>query len=264
METMEAVTAPAVTLDQRSPILRLESVTKRFGGLTAVNQVSLQIYPGEVVALAGDNGAGKSTLIKMISGVYKPDDGHIFLEDSEITMTSPMEARSMGIETIYQDLALCENLDASVNIFLGREPSRRLLGLFKQVDRGKMLAESQSVLNRLDIRIPNLKRPIREMSGGQRQAVAIARAVYWNARLVIMDEPTAALGVPEQRKVHELVRTLKQQNVPVIIISHNMQDIFASADRIIVMRRGLKVGDVLAKDIDGDGLVSLMVGAGEA
>jgi simple sugar transport system ATP-binding protein len=249
---------------ETSPILRLDKVTKRFGGLTAVNEVSLQIFPGEVVALAGDNGAGKSTLIKMISGVYKPDDGHIYLEDREITMTSPMEARSLGIETIYQDLALCENLDATVNIFLGREPSKRLLGVFKQVDRARMLSESQAVLNRLDIRIPNLKRPIREMSGGQRQAVAIARAVYWNARLVIMDEPTAALGVPEQRKVHELVRTLKEQNVPVIIISHNLQDIFASADRIIVMRRGHKVGDVLTKDIDGDGLVSLMVGAGEA
>ena len=174
METMETITAPLPASDLRSPILRLEGVTKRFGGLTAVNQVSLKIYPGEVVALAGDNGAGKSTLIKMISGVYKPDDGQIFLEDREITMTSPMEARSMGIETIYQDLALCENLDASVNIFLGREPARRLLGLFKQVDRSKMLSESQSVLNRLDIRIPNLKRPIREMSGGQRQAVAIA------------------------------------------------------------------------------------------
>jgi simple sugar transport system ATP-binding protein len=260
LETPVTTAAPAT----RAPILRLEQVTKRFGGLTAVNKVSLQIYPGEVVALAGDNGAGKSTLIKLVSGVYKPDDGHIFLEDREITMSSPMEARSLGIETIYQDLALCENLDATVNIFLGREPSRRMLGLFKQVDRAKMLSESQAVLNRLDIRIPNLRRPIREMSGGQRQAVAIARAVYWNARLVIMDEPTAALGVPEQRKVHELVRTLKQQNVPVIIISHNMQDIFASADRIIVMRRGHKVGDVLATDIDGDGLVSLMVGVGEA
>jgi simple sugar transport system ATP-binding protein len=250
--------------EQRKPMLRLERVTKRFGGLTAVNQVSLELYPGEVLALAGDNGAGKSTLIKMISGVYKPDDGKIFLEDKEITMSSPMEARSLGIETIYQDLALCDNLDATINIFLGREPSKPLLGLFKQVDRAKMLTESEAVLKRLDIQIPNLRRPIEQMSGGQRQAVAIARAVYWNARLVIMDEPTAALGVPEQRKVHELVHTLKQQNVPVIIISHNMQDIFASADRIIVMRRGNKVGDVLAKDTDGEGLVSLMVGAGEA
>ncbi len=246
------------------PILRVVGLTKRFGGLTAVNNVSLDIHRGEVVALAGDNGAGKSTLIKMISGVYRPDEGHIFLEGREITMATPLEARNLGIETIYQDLALCENLDATVNIFLGREPTRKMLGIFRQVDRHKMLSESQKVLQRLDIKIPNLRRPIREMSGGQRQAVAIARAVYWNARLVIMDEPTAALGVPEQRKVHELVRTLKSQGVPVIIISHNMQDIFATADRIVVMRRGFKVGDVLAKDVTGDDLVALMVGAGEA
>lgn len=246
------------------PILRVVGLTKRFGGLTAVNNVSLDIRRGEVVALAGDNGAGKSTLIKMISGVYRPDEGHIFLEGREITMATPLEARNLGIETIYQDLALCENLDATVNIFLGREPTRKMLGIFRQVDRRRMLSESQKVLQRLDIKIPNLRRPIREMSGGQRQAVAIARAVYWNARLVIMDEPTAALGVPEQRKVHELVRTLKSQGVPVIIISHNMQDIFATADRIVVMRRGFKVGDVLSKDVTGDDLVALMVGAGEA
>lgn len=263
MDTQASV-QPQATAAGRAPLLRLANVTKRFGGLTAVNDVSLEINRGEVVALAGDNGAGKSTLIKMISGVYRPDEGHIYLEDREITMASPMEARSLGIETIYQDLALCENLDATVNIFLGREPTRGLLGIFKQVDRRKMLGESQTVLTRLDIKIPNLRRPIREMSGGQRQAVAIARAVYWNAQLVIMDEPTAALGVPEQRKVHELVRTLRSQNVPVIIISHNMQDIFAVADRIIVMRRGVKVGDVMAKDVTGDDLVSLMVGAGEA
>lgn len=243
------------------PVLRATGLIKRFGGLTAVNDVSLEIHPGEVVALAGDNGAGKSTLIKMISGVYRPDGGHIYLEGREITMASPLEARGLGIETIYQDLALCENLDATVNIFLGREPTRRWLGIFKQVDRGHMLAESNKVLERLDIKIPNLRRPIRQMSGGQRQAVAIARAVYWNARLVIMDEPTAALGVPEQRKVHELVKTLKAQNVPVIIISHNMQDIFAVADRIIVMRRGQKVGDVRAADVTDDDLVSMMVGA---
>lgn len=249
------------TIQAQRPVIRLEHVTKRFGGLTAVNDVSLEIFPGEIVALAGDNGAGKSTLIKMISGVYRPDEGHIFLEDKEITVASPMEARSLGIETIYQDLALCENLDASVNIFLGREPLKRMLGVFRQVDRPHMLSESQKVLDRLDIHIPNLRRPIREMSGGQRQAVAIARAVYWNALLMIMDEPTAALGVPEQRKVHELVKTLKTQNVPVIIISHNLQDIFAVADRIIVMRRGNKVGDVRASEVTDDDLVSLMVGS---
>ncbi|HMQ54423.1 MAG TPA: ATP-binding cassette domain-containing protein, partial [Anaerolineae bacterium] len=158
-------------------------------------------------------------------------------------------------------LALCENLDATVNIFLGREPLRRTLGLFKTVDRPLMLAESQEVLNQLDIHIPNLRRPIREMSGGQRQAVAIARAVYWKARLMIMDEPTAALAVPEQRKVHELVRTLRERGVPVIIISHNLQDVFAVADRIVVMRRGRKVADRPAASLASDDVVSLMVGA---
>ena len=243
------------------PILRAVNLVTRCGGLTAVNDVSLDIYAGAVVALAGDNGAGKSTLIKMVSGVYRPDGGHIYLEGKEITMASPLEARGLGIETIYQDLALCENLDATVNIFLGREPVKRLFGVFKQVDRAHMLAESNKVLDRLDIHIPNLRRPIRQMSGGQRQAVAIARAVYWNARLVIMDEPTAALGVPEQRKVHELVGALKRQNVPVIIISHNLQDIFAVSDRIIVMRRGQKVGDVRTAEVTDDDLVAMMVGS---
>ena len=160
---------------QVQPILRVENLVKRFGGLTAVNDVSVDIHPGEVIGLVGDNGAGKSTLIKMISGVYRPDGGRIFLGDQEITLSSPMEARHIGIETIYQDLALCENLDAAVNIFLGREPMKRMMGVFKQVDRPHMLEESEKVLERLDITIPNLRRPIRQMSGGQRQAVAIAR-----------------------------------------------------------------------------------------
>jgi len=246
---------------QSEPILRAGNLVKRFGGLTAVNDVSFDIYAGEVVALAGDNGAGKSTLIKMISGVYRPDGRHVYLDGKEITMASPLEARGLGIETIYQDLALCENLDATVNIFLGREPTMRLFGVFKQVDRAHMLAESTKVLNRLDIHIPNLRRPIRQMSGGQRQAVAIARALYWNARLVIMDEPTAALGVPEQRKVHELVGALKRQNVPVLLISHNLQDIFAVSDRIIVMRRGQKVGDMRTAQVTDDDLVAMMVGS---
>lgn len=242
-------------------ILAVHNLIKRFGGLTAVDDVSLQIYPGEVVGLLGDNGAGKSTLIKMISGVYKPDGGSILLDGQEMTAASPAEARESGIETIYQDLALCENLDAPTNIFLGREPMRRVLGLLNQVDRKRMLTESEEVLDRLDIHIPNLRRPISEMSGGQRQAVAIARAVYWNARLMIMDEPTAALGVPEQRKVFELVRTLREHNVPVIMISHNLQDVFAVADRAIVMRRGKKVAERLISETSSDELVSLMIGA---
>ena len=241
--------------------MKTVDLSKRFGGLVAVNNVSLEVYPGEVVGLVGDNGAGKSTLIKMVSGVYHPDGGQIFLEGQEVHFDTPMEARQRGVETIYQDLALCENLDATVNIFLGREPMRRQFGILNVVDRKHMLAESETVLNQLDIEIPNLLRPMQQMSGGQRQAVAIARAVYWNARLMIMDEPTAALAVAEQRKVLDLCRTLRDRGVPVIIISHNMQDVFAVADRIIVMRRGKKVGELAAKNTTTDEVVSLMVGS---
>ncbi len=255
---------PASTTDGAQPILQAVDLYKHFGGLVAVDHVSLDIYPGQVVGLVGDNGAGKSTLIKMISGVYRPDDGRLLVDGHEMAFSTPADARAHGIETIYQDLALCENLDATVNIFLGREPIRRILALFRAVDRGKMLSESRGVLDQLDIHIPHLRRPIRQMSGGQRQAVAIARAVYWNARLMIMDEPTAALGVAEQRKVLALVRRLRERGVPVLIISHNMYDVFAVADRIIVMRRGRKVGDLLAGETDTDQVVSLMVGSSVA
>ncbi len=248
-------------MTDKQAILKIRDLYKHFGGLVAVDHVSLDVFQGEVVGLVGDNGAGKSTLIKMVSGVYRPDGGSIFLEDREVTFASTMEARALGIETIYQDLALCENMDATVNIFLGREPIRRQLGLFPVVNRTHMLKESRTVLDQLDIHIPNLRRPIEEMSGGQRQAVAIARAVYWSARLMIMDEPTAALGVAEQRKVLALVRTLHDRGVPVMIISHNMQDVFAVTDRVIVMRRGKKVGERATKDTNTDELVSLMVGS---
>ncbi len=243
------------------PILEVKGLSKRFGGLVAVNQVSLQIHAGEVVGLLGDNGAGKSTLIKMISGVYQPDGGQILLEGEPVRFATPLEARRKGIETIYQDLALCENLDASSNIFLGREPLRRRLGILRVLDRPYMQHQSRQVLDQLDIQIPDLRSPIRQLSGGQRQAVSIARAVYWNARLMIMDEPTAALGVPEQLKVLELVRTLRSRGVPVILISHNMQDVFAVADRVIVMRRGTKAGERRIGETNENEVVSLMVGA---
>lgn len=244
------------------PLLQAVNLTKRFGGLTAVDQVSLDIHPGEVIGLLGDNGAGKSTFIKMISGVYQPDDGEIHFAGQKVNFSGPRDARNSGIETIYQDLALAENLDVGANIFLGREIKRAYLGgIFHTVDRKKMQEESAGILQRLDIHIPSLTQHIRNLSGGQRQAVAIARSIYWNARMVIMDEPTAALGVSEQRKVLTLVRTLSDQGVPVIIISHNMQDIFAVADRIVVMRRGRKVGELEASKSTPDEVVSLMVGA---
>ena len=243
------------------PILQVKDLYKRFGGLVAVDHVSLDIHPGEVVGLLGDNGAGKSTLIKMISGAYKPDGGQVLLDGQAVSFATPLEARRRGIETIYQDLALCENLDASANIFLGRERMRHQLGIFRVLHRSYMLRESSQVLDQLDIRIPELRNPIRQLSGGQRQAVSIARAVYWNAYLMIMDEPTAALGVPEQLKVLELIRTLRNQGVPVILISHNMQDVFAVADRVIVMRRGSKAGERKVSETNENEVVGLMVGA---
>ncbi len=177
-------------------VLECIELTKRFGGLTAVDGVSMDLRRGEVLALVGDNGAGKSTLVQMISGEYHPDGGSIVLDGELLNLSSPMDARRMGIETIYQDLALCENLDAASNIFLGQEIRRKVLGILPALDREAMRAESSQVLHQLDIAIPDLTRPIRQLSGGQRQAVAISRAVYWNARVMIMDEPTAALGVP--------------------------------------------------------------------
>jgi simple sugar transport system ATP-binding protein len=248
-------------MTEKQPLLKVVDLHKHFGGLVAVDKVSMEVYPGEVVGLVGDNGAGKSTLIKMVSGVYRQDGGQILLEGQEVRFDTPMEARDRGIETIYQDLALCENLDAAVNIFLGREPMRRQLGLFKTVDRKHMLAESENALDQLDIEIPNLQRPMRDMSGGQRQAVAIARAVYWNARLMIMDEPTAALAVAEQRKVLDLCRTLRDQDVPVLIISHNLLDVFAVADRIVVLRRARKVAELNAQETNMDEVVALMTGS---
>ena len=244
------------------PILRAVNLTKHFGGLTAVNNVSLDVHPGEVVGLVGDNGAGKSTFIKMVSGVYQPDGGEIYFEGKQVTFLDPRQARDLGIETIYQDLALAENLDVGSNIFLGREVKKRYLGgLIQTLDRRKMTDESTGALERLDIQVPSLTQQIRNLSGGQRQAVAIARSIYWNAKIMIMDEPTAALGVSEQRKVLTLVRTLSEQGVPVVIISHNMQDVFAVSDRIIILRRGRKVGELEAAKTTPDEVVSLMVGA---
>ena len=233
---------------------------KHFGGLVAVDHVSLDVHAGEVLGVLGDNGAGKSTLIKMISGVTD-GGGRLLWHAAPAGFTTPESARRAGIETIYQDLALCENLDAAANIFLGREPLRSVLGVLRAVDRKHMLEESRRVLSQLDIRIPALSRPIRQMSGGQRQAVAIARAVYWNAQLMIMDEPTAALGVAEQRKVLTLVRTLREHGVGVIIISHNLQDVLDVADRIVVMRRGRLVGERRAGETDASDLLGLILGA---
>jgi ABC-type sugar transport system ATPase subunit len=240
-------------------LLDVDKVSKRFGGLHALKEVSLTLAPGEVLALAGDNGAGKSTLIKIISGVHHPDGGTLKYQGQEIRLENPHQARDCGIETIYQDLALADNLDVGANVFLGREPTRRTLG-FPYVDRRRMREEAENTLRALDIHINRLDAPIRSLSGGQRQSVAIGRAIHWKARVLIMDEPTAALGVPEQRKVMELIGNLKSAGVGVIFISHNLIDIFQVSDRIMVLRRGVKVGERRTSETDSDEIVRLMVG----
>jgi ABC-type sugar transport system ATPase subunit len=254
----------APPLEGREPMLSVRHLVKRFGGLTAVNDVSMDVYPGEVVGLVGDNGAGKSTLIKCVSGVHHADGGQMFFEGREVHFPRPIEARQAGIETIYQDLALAGNLDVSANIFLGREVKRpHLLGAVKTLDEKAMRAESEAILQRLGIKIPQMRLEIEKLSGGQRQAVAIARAIYWNARLMIMDEPTNNLGVPEQRKVMALIDTLREAQVPVILISHTLPDVFAITDRIVIMHRGRKVAEMATSTTDTTEVVEYMVGARE-
>jgi ABC-type sugar transport system ATPase subunit len=246
------------------PLLSIRNLTKIFGGLVAVDNVSLDVAQGEVVGLLGDNGAGKSTLIKCVSGVHAPEEGEIVFAGKPAQFMSPMDARRAGIETIYQDLALANNLDVGANIFLGREVKTRLLGgLINTLDDRHMREESRQTLDSLQIRFPTLTEPIEKLSGGQRQAVAIARAVYWDARLMIMDEPTNNLGVPEQHKVLELIRTLRNRGVPAILITHILPDVFAVTDRVVVMHRGRKVAEKVTAHTNTEELVQYMVGARE-
>ena len=242
-------------------VLEVQNITKRFGGLVAVDNVSMGVNAGEVVGLLGDNGAGKSTLIKMVSGVYHPDGGKIYFMGKEIKITTPMDALALGIETIYQDLALAENLNVYSNIFLGREKLKKILGVIKVLDHDYMLVESREVLKKLEIEVPSLKNKISMLSGGQRQAVAISRSLYWEAKFLIMDEPTAALGIAEQKKVLDLVRLLKSQGLGIIIISHQLHDVFSVADRLAIMRRGKKVAERNTRDTDPNEVVGLIVGA---
>ncbi len=243
-----------------APILAVRNVSKHFGGVQALHKVSLDVHAGEVVALAGDNGAGKSTVIKAISGVFQYEDGDILLDGQRVAFSSPQEARDKGIETIYQDLALADNLSIGANIFLGREPMMRRFGFLPAIDRKKMAEAAKATMQLLDFHVDRLDAPVSAFSGGQRQAVAIGRAIFWNARLVIMDEPTAALGVPEQRKVLALIQSLKAQGRGIIFISHNLRDIFEVADRIVVFRRGENAGERKPADTTSDEIVRMMVG----
>jgi simple sugar transport system ATP-binding protein len=241
------------------PVLQTFGLSKRFGGVHALERVDFTLRAGEVVALAGDNGAGKSTFTKIVSGVFQPSEGEIRYCGKPVTFDGPQAARTQGIETIYQDLALADNLDIGGNVFLGRELKTKFLFL-PRIDRKRMREEAAKAIKVLDVHLDRLDRPVRALSGGQRQAVAIGRAIHWDARVLIMDEPTAALGVPEQRKVMDLIRSLKTKGIGVIFISHNLADMFAVSDRIVVLRRGVVSGERMVGDADPEEIVRLMVG----
>ncbi|GGA48320.1 ATP-binding cassette domain-containing protein [Pelagibacterium lentulum] len=248
-------------MTSQNALLEVQNLKKSFGGVQAVKGVSFSLFSGEAVAVVGDNGAGKSTVVKMISGAYARDEGEIRWNGSLAEINDPDAARGLGIETMYQDLALIPDLDAPGNVFLGQEPMKRLLGLVPVLDRKKMEEEARKLLERVRINLPSLDRPVRQLSGGQRQAAAIARFLLSErARLIIMDEPTAALGVQEQRKVLDLIQTLKAQEMTILVVSHNLEHVFDVCDRIIVFRAGEIAGIVRTDEVDKQTVVSLIMG----
>ena len=227
--------------DTAPPIVEMQGISKRYGGVQALADAGLEIYTGEVHALVGDNAAGKSTLIKILAGAVARDAGVIRFQGVPVEIDSPRGAKELGIETVYQDLALADNLDVAANMFLGREiVGQRMMRPFLDIRR--MEDEARRLLARLKINIPSMRQKVRSMSGGQRQSIAIARSVYFNAKVVILDEPTAALGVEETRKVHELVREMRSHGLAVLMISHNLNHVFENSDRITVLKTGRVVG----------------------
>jgi D-xylose transport system ATP-binding protein len=245
----------------RKVILRVEEISKNFGSVVALNNINLEIYQNEIVGLVGDNGAGKSTLIKIISGNFPPDNGAMYLEEKKVYFKSPEDSRREGIETVYQDLSLCENLDSISNLFVGREVYKKFLGL-RLLQKKDMERKTMEVLNEIDIKIPSVKEKVEYLSGGQRQAVSLGRFVAWGKKLILLDEPTAALGVRETRKALDLVIKIRnERKISIIFISHNLQQIFEIVDRIIVLRHGEIVGIRKKKETTPDEIVSLITGA---
>ena len=241
----------------RTPLLEVRKVTKKFGGVVALEDVSLKLYPNEVLALLGDNGAGKSTLIKVISGAHLPDRGEIFLQGKKVNIVNPQTAKNLGIETIYQDLALFSVLNVPTNLFMGREITRNLGVLNKR----KMNIQTESILQNLKIKLKSIKEKVGNLSGGQQHAIAIGRAVYLSKpKIILMDEPTAGLGAKESEKVLELIKELKAQKMSVILISHNLDHVFKVADRVVVLLSGKVVGEREIKHTDRSELVQMMLG----
>ena len=238
-----------------SALVEMRNISLAFGGVKAVDNVSVDLHPGEVVGLLGHNGAGKSTLIKVLSGAYQADVGEIYIGGQKATIENPRDARTYNVETIYQTLALADNLDAAANLFLGRELTTRS-GL---LDEGRMEAEARKIMARLNPNFQNFSSPVSALSGGQRQSVAIARAVYFNARILIMDEPTAALGPQETQMVAELVTQLKSEGIGIFLISHDIHDVMTLCDRASVMKNGKLVGTVNVDDVTDDDLLGMII-----
>ena len=248
----------------RTPLLEMSGISKRFGAVQALTDVQFDVFPSEVVALVGDNGAGKSTLIKVIAGIHPADSGKIRFEGRNVAIRGPQDSAALGIATVYQDLALCDNLDVVANLYLGREVGGR--GPLGRMNETTMEQRSIDVLRRLSVKIPSVRTPIELLSGGQRQSVAVARSVLWENKVVLLDEPTAALGVAQTHEVLELVKRLREEGHGVVLISHNLVDVFEVADRITVLRLGRYVGTYDAATVGREQLVALMTGAvpGEA
>lgn len=247
------------------PLIEMRGITKRFGGVTALSDVDLTAYRGEVLAIVGDNGAGKSTLIKILTGVYQPTAGHIYLNGEEVNFSNHADATAVGIDAVYQTLALADHLDPAANMFLGNELTKSIAGI-SFLDNKRMRAETERVLlERLGVRLKSMDAPTESLSGGQRQAVAIARAVYQDdLKLLVMDEPTAALGPQETARTLKLIETVKAQGITVILISHSLDDVFQVADRVHVQRRGRRVGVVETAHSNTQEVLGLIVGAEEA
>ncbi len=238
-----------------SPLVEMVDVSIAFGGIKAVDHASIDLYPGEVVGLLGHNGAGKSTLIKVLSGAYQRDAGSIRIAGAEAEINNPRDAKRFGIETIYQTLALADNVDASANLYLGRELRTR----WGTLDDIAMEAETRKVMGRLNPNFRRFKEPVKSLSGGQRQSVAIARAIHFNARILIMDEPTAALGPQETAQVGELIKQLKAQGIGIFLISHDIHDVFDLADRLVVMKNGRVVGSARTADVTKDEVLGMII-----
>jgi D-xylose transport system ATP-binding protein len=238
-----------------APLVKMVDIHKQFGGIHAVEGVSVDLYPGEVVGVLGHNGAGKSCLMRILSGAMSQTSGDILVDNKSATLNSPQDARTYGIETIYQTLALANHLDAPANLFMGRELKTR----FGNLDEPRMLAEATEALRQLNPNFKNLRDPVARLSGGQRQVIAIARAIYFQAKVLIMDEPTAALGPSETAMVSELIMKLKSEGIGIFLISHDMHDVFELCDRVMVMNKGKNVGAFRINDVNKDDILSLII-----